>query len=131
MSRFASLKPSRLESLTEGIFAIAMTILVLDVKLPAGGRYDSAGLWAVLAGQGQILYNYFVSFALLGLFWIVHNRQFRYLTRTSSAHIWLNIGMLACVSLVPFTTQLYHLDVEGRTADVLFAANLLLVGLFL
>lgn len=131
MPRSMSLKPGRLESLTEGIFAIAMTILVLDLKLPEGAHYDSAELWRVLAGQGRIFYNYVLSFVLLGMFWIVHNRQFRYLTRTNSPHVWLNIGMLAGVTLVPFTTQLYHLDREGRTADALFAANLLGIGLFM
>ena len=129
--RSTTLKPGRLESLVECVFSIAMTILVLDVKLPEGVSYTSDQLWTVLAAQGGILYNYVLSFALLGVFWIIHNRQFRHLERTNAAHVWLNIGMLACVALVPFTTQLFHLDREGRTADILFAANLLCIGLFM
>ena len=125
------LAQGRLEALVEGVFAIAMTILVLDIKLPEGVSLSSADLWTRLAGQADVFLNYLMSFWLLALFWVIHNKHCRHLTHTTPGHIWLNMGMLAFVVLVPFTTSLFDVDQGGVTASALFALNLFAAGTFL
>jgi len=124
------LRHERLEALTEGVFAIAMTIMVLDLKMPEGSSMSSSELWIYVANQTDQFLNYGLSFVLLGIFWINHNKQFQRLRCTDIAHIWLNIGFLACISLVPYTTSLFDADSEDMTASALFAVNLFLIGFF-
>ena len=127
----AKLGAGRLEALVEGVFAIAMTILVLDIKLPEGVSLSSDKLLAALAGQLDLFLNYIMSFWLLAMFWVIHNKHFRYLTHTKPGHIWLNMGLLAFVVLVPFSSSLFDVDQDGRVASAVFALNLFLAGAFL
>ncbi len=120
----------RLEALTDGIFAIAMTILVLNLKVPKGGGGASSSL---LAGQLQAmwpaLFNYGLSFYILAMMWIANNRQLRIVKRTGRLHLLSNLSGLMFVCLVPFSTTLLS-DYPGSTAaEMFFHLNLLAVGL--
>jgi uncharacterized membrane protein len=70
----------RLEALTDGIFAIAMTILVLNVKLPdLAGSVSAGELFSSLAQLWPTLASFIVSFIILGMFWVAHHTEFRYI----------------------------------------------------
>ncbi len=122
------LSTSRLEALTDGIFAIAMTLLVLTLTLP-DNTTTRLPLSQLLVAQWPKFFNYALSFLLLAVFWIVHHRQFHFIHRTNARHLWINIGILMFVALVPFTTDVVG-DYSGHTiAEILFSSNLLILGL--
>lgn len=124
------LSTKRIESLTDGIFAIAMTILVLNLHLPiSGGKTTNLVLQNALLGQTNQFFNYFLSFVLLAVFWILHHQQFHYIQRTDRRHLWINVLLLMFVALVPFSTSLVN-DFSGAWVDELFfSANLFVIGL--
>lgn len=120
----------RLEALSDGIFAIAMTILVLNLVLPEGipgaMKIDLAQL---IIGQVHKFFHYALSFLLLALFWMVHHQQFNHIKRLDSNVIWINIFLLMLVVLIPFSTDVVG-DYPGETLGVVFfAGNLLILSL--
>lgn len=119
----------RLEALTEGVYAIAMTIMVLDLKIPHATVTSSDRLWAMLTAQSGTFISYAVSFALLGLFWIIHNKQMHHVRAVDTIFLWLNLLSLACISLVPYTTSLQRVDLQDRVSQALFAVNLFVLGM--
>ena len=122
------LSTSRIEALTDGIFAIAMTLLVLTLTLPDATQ-TRLNLSELLAAQWPKFFNYALSFLLLAVFWIVHHQQFHYIRRTNRTHIWINIGILMFVALVPFTTDVAGDYSRQTIAELLFSGNLLILGL--
>jgi uncharacterized membrane protein len=120
----------RIEALTDGIFAIAMTLLVLTLALPEAGE-GLAEVHSLLIGQMDKFFNYALSFVLLAIFWIRHHRQSHFIKRTDGRHLWINIFFLMFVALMPFTTSLVGDYSEEPLAEVFFAANILMLGVFL
>ncbi|WP_194409328.1 TMEM175 family protein [Microbacterium cremeum] len=110
----------RLEAFTDGVFAIAATLLVLDLTTHQLGKVDSdAELWAALGGMAELFFNFALSFVLLCLLWMVHVRQFEYIARVDAMMLWLNSGRLLFIVLVPFATGLtteYEAYLAGRLA---------------
>ena len=122
------LSTTRIEALTDGIFAFAMTLLVLTLTLPDATQ-TKLNLSELLTAQWPKFFNYALSFLLLAVFWIVHHQQFHFIRRTDKNHIWINIGILMFVALVPFTTDVAG-DYSSQTlAELLFSGNLLILGL--
>ena len=98
---------SRLEAFTDGVFAIAATLLVLDLTTYAFGEITSdAQMWAALAGMWELFLNFGLSFLLLCLLWMTHVQQFEHVARVDSTLIWLNNARLLFIVLVPFATSL-------------------------
>ena len=120
----------RLEALTDGIFAISMTLLVLTLDLgDMVSGLTHAKLHQLLLAQIPKFYNYALSFVLLAIFWILHHQQFHYIKRTEHRHLWINIFILMFVALIPFSTSVLG-DYSGDwMADVLFALNLFVLGM--
>ena len=117
---FSTLSTRRLEAFTDGVFAIAATLLVLDLTDHSlGGMGSDAQMWAALSDMAPLFLNFALSFVLLCLLWLVHVRQFEYIERVDTVAIWLNNGRLLFVVLVPFATSLtteYSDFVAGRLA---------------
>ncbi len=110
----------RLEAFTDGVFAIAATLLVLDLTTHTFGEVSSNGeLWTALLGMGEQFFNFALSFVLLCLLWMVHVQQFEHIARADATLIWLNNARLLFVVLVPFATGLtteYSEYFAGRMA---------------
>jgi uncharacterized membrane protein len=124
------LTTGRIEALTDGIFAFAMTLLVLNLSFPDSvtGLPDIK-LRDLLFNQAHRFFNYALSFILLAIFWIVHHQQFHQIKHTDSRLLWINIFILMFVALMPFSTDLIG-DFSGQTtSQVFFATNLLILGL--
>jgi uncharacterized membrane protein len=118
----------RLETLTDGIFAIAMTILVFGLVIPTNTTpstlpHELASLWPNVV-------SLVVSFVILGVYWVATHTQFRYIRRADHLLIWLNIFYLLGVSLVPFSAGLLGRFPGERIAVILYGCNLLLCLLF-
>jgi uncharacterized membrane protein len=95
----------RLVSFSDGVFAIAITLLVLDIRLPSGA--DSASdrqLLLLLAGLWQKYLAYFISFWVIGLCWISHHRKFLHIQRVDNQLLSLNLLMLMMIAFIPFPT---------------------------
>lgn len=126
-SRFA-LTTRRIEALTDGIFAFAMTLLVLTLTLPDATQ-TKLSLSQLLVGQWPKFFNYALSFVLLAIFWIIHHEQFHVIRRTDRRHVWINIGILMFVALMPFSTDVAGDYSRRMLAELLFSGNLMILGL--
>lgn len=121
---------SRIEALTDGIFAIAMTILVLEIQLPKLPPHPSETVvWQALAGLYPDFLAYVASFMTLAVYWVTHHTAFRSVMRPDRVVMWLNMVFLMFVALVPFTTNFYAGDADSRIANAVFGANLIFLGL--
>lgn len=98
---------SRLEFLFDGIFAIAITLLVLDLRIPAiADRHSSAELARELARELPTFGSYLLSFLVLGMFWYRHNHSYRYIRRVTEAMLVLHMLQMACAAFFPFCASL-------------------------
>jgi len=123
---------NRLEGLTDGIFAIAMTILVLGLPMPSAEHNISSNsdLIGHLLGYSDLFWTYILSFLLLGNFWIIQQKIFRYLKITCVHHLWANLGGLLVVCLIPFSSELIGKHSDFLAANIFFHANIFLIGMF-
>lgn len=124
------LTTQRIEALTDGIFAIAMTLLVLNLHLPKiSSDLAAKELSKQLFGLWPHFQGYATSFILLAVFWIVHHKQFRAIKRANEVSLWMNILALLFVALIPFSTSLSGEYGNQQIAVVFFECNLLAAGL--
>lgn len=114
---------SRLQALTDGFFAVAMTLLVLD--LSAGTV--SQPVTAVLRESWPHLLLFFDGMLVLGALWFGHRNAFEYIRRTDHPHTWLTLAMLAFVAVVPWTTALVAQHRHSPLAITVYTANLIMV----
>ncbi len=131
-NRFAGESLHRLGGLSDGVFAIVMTLLVLELHAPAAEAIRSeADLVAALGHLGPTVTAYLMSFLTLGIFWIGQQTQHGLLAKADRAFAWINIAFLMAVSLVPFTTALLAEFIEYRVALAIYWANILAMGLMI
>jgi uncharacterized membrane protein len=118
----------RIEMLCDGIFAIAMTLLVLELKVPELPKpVTTAALWHALRGHGLGFFAYFLSFMLAGASWMQHHVLFHYVSRATRALAILNLFFLMFVSLVPFSTSIFAQ--YGPQATPFYFGNQFVLGL--
>jgi len=120
---------NRIEALTDGIFAIAMTLLVLTLELPQTSGLSAPQLHEILLSQFDKFFNYALSFILLAVFWIIHHQQFHHIRKTDHNLLWLNIFTLIFVALMPFSTSLVGDFGYDWMADLFFNLNMFMLGL--
>jgi len=123
----AELSTHRLEALTDGIFAFAMTLLIISFDIPATLKGIDAGSFIV--SQSDKLFNYFLSFALLAIFWLVNNQISHHIRKTDAIHLWLNIITLMFVVFIPFSTSLISAHPDRTAGEFFFALNIFLVSI--
>ncbi len=122
---------SRLEALADGIFAFAMTLLVLGIDVPEnipGNQADQALLQHLIGLIPQFLV-YALAFFTLGSFWYAHQKHFRYIKKADGRLIWNNILGFMFIALIPFTTNLAGDFGDHQMGILPFEVNMLLVGL--
>ena len=118
---------SRIVAFSDGVFAIAITLLVLQLEVPEPA--SGGDLWPELWAQRQDVFAYAISFAVVGRFWLVHHRFFGEVIRFDNRLIALNLFYLAWIVLMPFSSQVLGDHGGAEAAVVLYAANL--VGVIL
>jgi uncharacterized membrane protein len=137
----------RLAALSDGIFAVAMTLLVLDIRAPAAQAIDAAvqvqPLWTAGALEAEVeLWNaltpilpnllaYLMGFLTLGMFWVGHQTQLSHFARSNRHLTWIHLTFLMAVSLMPFSTALLAAHITVRIALVVYWLNLLFLGVLL
>ncbi len=122
----------RLAALSDGLFAVAMTLLVLDLKLPvAQGIETDAALLAALRDLAPRLVVYLMSFLTLGIFWVGQQTQHTHYARSDRHLTWIHLGFLFAVTLMPFSTSLMAEFITLRTALVVYWLNIVALGALL
>lgn len=120
---------TRLETLTDGLFAIAMTILVVTIQIPVGPIH-TADLFVQTTSEIIPKFAvYFLSFLLLAVFWVDHH-MFYLVKKSNFKLIWLNIFWLMFIALLPLSTSIIAQFPEYQLAQLIFDFNLLFIGLF-
>lgn len=119
----------RLAGLSDGVFAFAMTLLVLDIAIPLPkGIHTEAQLWTALQSTLPSFIPYFMSFMTLGIFWNGQQTQLNAWSRTDRDLTWIYIAFLCAVTLVPLTTKFLDAFVWSRIALLAYWFNILLLG---
>lgn len=128
-NRIAGQSVERLAALSDGIFAVAMTLLVLDLRVPAmEAVHNEQDLWRALAGLSPRLLMYMMSFMTLGIFWVGQQTQLNHLARSDRSLAWIHILFLFAVSITPFSTTLLAGYTAYRLALLAYWLNILLLG---
>jgi uncharacterized membrane protein len=131
-NQIAGRSVERLAALSDGVFAVAMTLLVLDLHAPAADAIHSeADLGRALLELAPRLLVYLMSFLTLGIFWVGQQAQLNVMARSNRDLSWLHLGFLFAVSLMPFSTALMAQFIAFRLALLLYWANVLLLGALL
>ncbi|HEY7557791.1 MAG TPA: TMEM175 family protein [Candidatus Binatia bacterium] len=120
---------NRIEALSDGIFAIVMTLLVLELHVPnLPLTAPNVEVTRALIALGPKFVSYVVAFVSLGVFWVGHHLMYHAVRRADRALLWLNIAFFMLVSLLPFSTSVLNAFPRALIAPFLFGANLALVG---
>ena len=129
--RVEAQETARLPALSDGVVAIAITLLAFDLPVPAlPPDADLSTLAAALGAVWQDLFGYALSFLVIGLYWVLHRRVFLHLDRHDRGVVWLNLCFLLLVAFVPYATTVFARYPSG--AGVTFYALVLaLTGLTL
>ncbi|GAB1640023.1 TMEM175 family protein [Krasilnikovia sp. MM14-A1259] len=114
------MKTSRLEAFSDGVLAIIITIMVLELKVPT--QHELADL---LHSAGVGLLTYLLSFVYVGIYWNNHHHTFQLVRQVSGGVMWGNLGLLFCLSLFPFTTAWLDQSTFARTPVIIYGLNLL------
>ena len=129
--RIAGLSHERIAALSDGIFAVAMTLLVLGVALPSASSVrtgDEGALVNALLALGPRMLTYVMSFLTLGIFWVGQQAQLTHLHRSDRRLTWMHLGFLFGVTLVPLSTAILAQFIAYRVAVVVYWFNLLILG---
>ncbi|HXC39141.1 MAG TPA: TMEM175 family protein [Burkholderiales bacterium] len=118
----AAMTKTRLEAFSDGVFAIVITLLILEIKLPEVG-YDELP-HALIEALPRIA-AYVMSFAIIGLYWITHHRSSELIVKVDGAILWLNLLLLLLVSFLPFPTALLGRYPYEPLPILIYGANLL------
>ncbi len=115
--------PGRLEAFSDGVIAILITIMVLELHVPAS--HEPAALVALW----PVLMSYLLSFLVIAIYWVNHHGLFHRCREVNNAVLWSNIAFLFCISLIPFATAYLGENRFTPFATALYAGALLLAGI--
>lgn len=121
---------ARIEAFSDGVYAIAITLLILEIKVPAP---SAVPLSLQLIRQWPSYISFVISFAFIGIMWINHHRMFTHIKRSNNGLMILNLLLLLGVTSVPFPTAVLaaHLGQPGqRTATLLFSGTYVVIAVF-
>lgn len=118
----------RIEALSDGLYAIALTLLVLELKLPSlGEAATNADLLRALGNLLPKVLTWFLSFWVMAILWLSQVRVYHLVHSLTSSMVRLELIQLACVSLMPFSTALIGEHGDLPAAAVIYAANMLAI----
>ena len=120
---------NRIEALSDGVFAIAMTLLVLEIRVPdLPANASNLQLAPVLLHLWPKFLSYAVSFVSLGVYWISHHNIYHLIRRSDRVLLWLNLFFFLFTAFLPFSTSLLNAFRQTQIAPLFFGANLTVIG---
>lgn len=122
---------ARVEALSDGVFAIAMTLLVFNIKVPVTNHILSEnGVFEILKAQWPYFASYFVSFTVLGMFWTAHNAFLHFFSRSVNRMlVQLNMLYLMFVVFIPFSAYFLGEYEYSHVAILVYGLNIIIIGL--
>jgi len=131
-NRVAGQSVERLAALSDGIFAVSMTLLVLDLRVPAAEAIHSEhDLWHALVVLSPRLVIFLMSVMTNGIFWVGQQTQLNQFARSDRNLSWIHIAFLCAICFTPFTTSLLAEFIRYRVALLVYWFNILVLGLTL
>src|SRR5690349_14665462 len=125
--RMEEKETGRLEAFSDGVFAVAITLLVLNLKILPDQALIDGSFWKSLREQLPTLIAFVTSFATIGIMWINHHRLFNYIKRTDTGLMLLNLLLLLVVVFIPYPTALlaqqYAVDPTQHGAALLYSGT--------
>ncbi len=128
----SSKNSSQLERLTffsDAVFAIAITLLIIEVHVPHVASIDDATYWQALGELRSSLFGFALSFLVIGMLWMAHHRVFGMLADYSQKITWPNLLLLMTVAFMPFATALMSSNPRARVPELVYSGTLLVAGL--
>ena len=122
----------RLSFFSDGVFAIAITLLIIEIKVPVIEHASNEDLIHSLSEMSLKFIGFLISFAIVGHYWSVHHRIFGYIKKYNSPLLWINLGFLCSVVLLPFSSGLlgeYSSNLHLYVPYVVYVINICLAGL--
>ena len=128
-ARIFEIGKNRIEALSDGIFAIVMTLLILEIRVPnLSPSAPNVEVAPALLALWPKFASYIVTFVSLGFFWVGHHIMYHAIRRADRTLLWLNIFFFMFVSLLPFSTSVLNAFPQAFIAPLFFGANLAVIG---
>lgn len=119
-------------AISDGVFAFAVTLLVLDLVVPSlSPSASSIDLWQALTKEYSSFFSYVLSFLIAGVWWNAHHRNFGYIRSSNSTLRWLNLLFLLWIALLPFFTKILDQYINLQLGVVLYAIDQAAAGISL
>lgn len=126
------LSKGRMEALTDGIFAIAMTLLVLELRVPDLPKsVNATELLHKIGEEGPSFFSFMISFLYCGLLWVMHHLAMHFVRHLQIALVWLNVLFLMSISVMPFSCGLLGHFLRNRAAQEIYFANMFVAAALL
>ena len=125
----ASAQLERLTFFSDAVFAIAITLLIIEVHVPHLSTRDDQAYWLALQALQPSFMGFVLSFLVIGALWVAHHRVFGMLTDYSPSILWPNMLLLMVVAFMPFATALMSSNPTARVPELFYAGTLLVAGL--
>jgi uncharacterized membrane protein len=113
---------------SDAVFAIAITLLVLEIKVPHVADGTNYTLLKILIGMIPKLIGFFISFFVIGQYWVVHHKLFGFVEDYNGGLLWLNLIFLLSIVLMPFSTALYSENIKSTLSFVIYCGNIFASG---
>ncbi len=123
---FRDMNKSRLEAFSDGVFAIVITLLILNVRIP---ETDYEHLYQGLINLIPSLLSYVLSFFVIGLYWVFHHNSFQHVHKIDRSFVWMNMVLLLFISFMPFPTYLMGKYPFKEIPVIIYGFNLLAANL--
>lgn len=119
---------------SDAVFAIAITLLIIDIKVPNLGNRHVVTDRQLLDALGELIpkiIGFLISFFIIGLYWTIHHRIFGYVINYTRKLLWINLFFLLAVVIMPFSTSFYSEYVTGlpNTPVIIYAGNIVFLGI--
>lgn len=122
----------RIEAISDGVFAIALTFLALDIKVPVNELiHTEKELIDTFLSLSPKLLTYFLSFVTMGIYWLAQSTQFHYINKSDRNLNWINLFFLLAISILPFTTAFLSEYIHFKFPLALYWLNLTALGFLL
>jgi uncharacterized membrane protein len=123
---------TRIEALSDGVFAIVLTLMVFQIRIPNISSEDAASqLWPQLMHQWPEFYSYVSTFLLVGIYWVAHHNMYHLIRRSTRPLMWMNLIFLMFVAFVPYSVALAGRYDKVQRIMILYGVHLMAISILL
>jgi uncharacterized membrane protein len=119
------LTTNRIESLSDGVFAIVLTLMVFQIRVP---DVSPDQLWPRLMHQAPEFYSYAISFVLVGIYWVAHHNMYHLVKRSTRLLLWINLLFLMFVGFVPYSVALVGRYADIQRVMIIYGVHLMIIS---